>query len=578
MPHGIQHPATSQSESDSFRLGGLRFDRATTPEDIEQIHQLNYKSLVQELGQYPDDGSGRHVDKFHDKNLYFLCRRDSQVIGMVSGHGQAPFSVSGRLEDPGSMLQSCPKPFEVRLLTVVPGERRGFVLMGLLYSIHRHALAAGYSHLVISGVSKQVPLYQRIGFAPLGPATIQGDAEFTPMALDLSAVPPASLRLSERFGRRLQEDPREGDEFLSLLPGPPVIHPWARRAFQSPHLYHRSPSFLVLHQSVRASLARLLGGKEIALLSGTGTLANDAVAACLAALPGNPSGIVLANGAFGERVQQQARAAGLSFTTHSSPWGLPWAMKSVESALAELSPGDWVWAVQLETSTGVANPAESLARLCSARGLRLCLDAVSAVGCLPVPQGADLVSGVGGKCLGAYPGVSFVGVRSGFLDCLPAKTLPPALDLPLHLRTRGPVNTFPSGPLAALLKALKILEDEGWEAVMKRQESLGNWVRDRLRAAGLVPLAPEVCAAPVVATFPLPPGMDGDSFDQACMRKGFLAAAQSGYLKDRGWAQVAWMGHSSREILSPPLDFLVGEFGQCAPATPVAQLDRAPDF
>ena len=53
-------------------------------------------------------------------------------------------------------------------------------------------------------------------------------------------------------------------------------------------------------------------------------------------------------------------------------------MESVESALAELSPGDWVWAVQLETSTGVANPAESLARLCSARGLRLSLDAVSA--------------------------------------------------------------------------------------------------------------------------------------------------------------------------------------------------------
>ena len=575
MPTNIPRLPANQ---EPFQLGGLSFGQATTPEDLECVHKMNYKSLVQELGQYPDDGSGRHVDKFHDKNLYFLCRRGSEVIGMVSGHGQAPFSVSGRLKDPDSLPKTCPKPFEARLLTVVPQERRGFVLMGLLYSIHRHALAAGYSHLVISGVTKQVPLYRRIGFKALGPATAQGDSEFTPMSLDLSAVPPASLRLSEKFGRRLQEDPNEGNEFLSLLPGPPVIHPETRRSFQTSSLYHRSPSFLNLHQSVRDHLSRLLGGTEIALLSGTGTLANDAIAACLAALPEEPSGIVLSNGAFGERIQNQARAARLSFTSHCNPWGLPWPMKSVEEHLSKLSAGDWVWAVQLETSTGVANPAEDLARLCAARGLRLCLDAVSAVGCLPVPQGADLVSGVAGKCLGAYPGVSFVGVGSGFLDSIPPGSLPHAMDIPLHLLTKGPVNTFPSGPLAAFSKALDILAEEGWEAAMRRQVSLGNWVRNRLRTAGLRPLAPEECAAPVVATFPLPPGVDGHTFDQACMRHGFLAATQSTYLEERAWGQVAWMGHSSREILSSPLDFIATEFGQCAPATPVAQLDRAPDF
>ena len=108
--------------------------------------------------------------------------------------------------------------------------------------------------------------------------------------------------------------------------------------------------------------------------------------------------------------------------------------------------------------------------------------------------------------------------------------------------------------------------------------SLGNWVRNRLRAADLHPLAPEEYAAPVVATFPLPPGVNGNTFDQACMQNGFLAATQSTYLAERGGGQVAWMGHSSREILSSPLDFIAKEFGQCAPATPVAQLDRAPDF
>ena len=80
MPTSIPRLPANQ---DAFQLGGLSFGQATTPEDLECVHKMNYRSLVQELGQYPDDGSGRHVDKFHDKNLYFFIDVKPVVLDLL---------------------------------------------------------------------------------------------------------------------------------------------------------------------------------------------------------------------------------------------------------------------------------------------------------------------------------------------------------------------------------------------------------------------------------------------------------------------------------------------------------------
>ncbi|MCH2112177.1 MAG: aminotransferase class V-fold PLP-dependent enzyme, partial [Planctomycetes bacterium] len=480
--------ALGQMES-TLKLGGLRFHLASTEEEIEQVHQLNYRALVQEIGQYEDDGSGVHVDKFHHKNLYFICRRGKNVIGMVSGHGERPFSVAGRLLDPDDLHSHCPRPFEVRLLSVLPQERKGFVLMGLLYSIHAYALAAGFSHLVISGVGKHVPLYRRIGFEPLGPSVEQGAADFTPMALDLAAIPPASLRLSERFGQRFKEEESGRGQLFSFLPGPPTVHPSAEQAFGEPVLYHRSSSFLQKYRSVRGRLERLMGGRGVALWNGTGTLANEAIAAALASLPKPNRGVIFSNGAFGDRLVCQAEIAGLSFRVSKGPWGAAWNMGELENHLRTLTPGDWAWGVHLETSTGVVNPVREVAQLCSQLGLHFCVDGVSAVGSLAIPDEVALVSGVSGKCLSSYAGISFVAGQSHFLDLISESSTPFSLRIHERIHSEEPLNTFPSSPLLALDAALLVLEEEGWPMVFERQKKLGAWVRRRLQEAGIATIA-----------------------------------------------------------------------------------------
>src|SRR5207247_11058699 len=44
----------------------------------------------------------------------------------------------------------------------------------------------------------------------------------------------------------------------------------------------------------------------------------------------------------------------------------------------------WLWAVACETSTGILNDVDWLKELCAGRGVKLCLDCISAIGTVPV--------------------------------------------------------------------------------------------------------------------------------------------------------------------------------------------------
>jgi aspartate aminotransferase-like enzyme len=73
------------------------------------------------------------------------------------------------------------------------------------------------------------------------------------------------------------------DAPICLLPGPVALAPAVQAALREPIVYHRAEEFLPLFEGVRERLSGMVGGKPVGLLVGSGTLANDAVAATLAA-------------------------------------------------------------------------------------------------------------------------------------------------------------------------------------------------------------------------------------------------------------------------------------------------------
>ena len=115
---------------------------------------------------------------------------------------------------------------------------------------------------------------------------------------------------------------------ISFMPGPVEIDAKVRAAFHQPPLSHRGPEFIRRFESVRSTLAKMTGVRRVAILNGSGTLANEAVASCL-----EGTGVVLVNGEFGARLARQAARWNLPLRVIEWPWGVEWDLDRVAPGL-----------------------------------------------------------------------------------------------------------------------------------------------------------------------------------------------------------------------------------------------------
>lgn len=337
---------------------------------------------------------------------------------------------------------------------------------------------------------------------------------------------------------------------VCLLPGPVAIAPAVTKAFHEPLVYHRADEFIPLFERVRAKLVDLTGGtKQVALFVGSGTLANDAVAATLAADPYRGHGLVLVTGEFGGRLLKQARRWGLDPQVLTWDWGQTWDLKAVEAAFKKMPRGGWVWAVHHETSTGVLNDLPALVALAKQYGIRVCVDTVSSLATVPVDlNGVYLASGASGKAVGSYAGIAFVFADPADLDHLDIDAIPSYLDVASTLKTVGPRFTVPSPLIRALEMAMAPLSTPAArKARFAEIRTLGNRIRNAVIEAGLKPLAAEEISSPALVTFAPPQGVNSAEFVQLCRDWGYQIAGQSGYLAERGLVQIAVMGHMTED-------------------------------
>lgn len=503
--------------------------------EFEQIHRLNYKTFVEEIPQHQPNPDGRLVDKFHDRNTYVICVDEGKVVAMVAARGDRPFSLDAKLPDLDSYLPPGRRVCEIRLLSVEKEYRRSNVLMRLLAMVAAHFIELGFDTTVISGTLRQQKLYRHIGFVPFGPVVGGGDALYQPMYLTLE-------KLREAAPLLLQTDEEGADPSgpLIFLPGPVEVHPDVQRAFSAAPISHRAESFVSDFQEVRASLCELMGARHAAILLGSGTMANDVIAAQLSLQ--QEHGLILSNGEFGRRLIDHAGRFGLSFRTLEAPWGEPFAPECIERAVEQSGKLGWLWAVHCETSTGVLNDLPLLRRICESRGIRLCLDCISSMGVAPVNlRGVHLASGVSGKGLAAYPGLAMV-----FHDKkIPASvTLPRYLDLGIYAAHGGIPFTHSSNLVYALRAALQRFASR--EHALSGLATLAAGLRRELRRMGFEILAADATTAPAVITLVLPPAEDSEQFGRRLEAEGVMLSYRSEYLLERNWVQICLMGECSR--------------------------------
>ncbi|WP_348265222.1 aminotransferase class V-fold PLP-dependent enzyme [Telmatobacter sp. DSM 110680] len=520
----------------------VQFRQADSAEDIEQVHRLNHRIFSEEVGQHPRTSDGRLIDKFHDRNRYFIAICGSELVGMVSAHDGPEFSITSRLENLRA-LKVLRAPLEIRLLAILPKFRNRSILAGLFWQVRSYARKHHYSDLLISGIVERLSMYEKMGFKAMGPAIPCGAAAFVPMRLSLDAALERFERREQMYGARWRRS-----HATSLLPGPVAMSESVIEAFHQVPISHRSQRFIELYEELRRRLGELMGGLQPVVLCGSGTLANDAIAANLRCAFGNAEGLVIANGEFGERLIRQAACAGLNYRALKFGWGDAWSFRAIEREL-ERSPR-WVWVVHLETSTGVLNDLRRLTDLASQHGSAVAADCVSSLGAVDTGEAGRrlfLASGVSGKALASYAGLAFVFLSQEAIVALEGKTICPTFDLIAAVQGAGPTSTLPSPLVMSALQALRenYNNETDRAARYKHYEELGRWARGMMREVGLELLAAEKDAAPTIATFPIP----SKGFAQECLTAGFRIAHESDYLRARDWGQIATMGNLDKTCL-----------------------------
>ncbi|WP_062377276.1 2-aminoethylphosphonate--pyruvate transaminase [Demequina pelophila] len=340
------------------------------------------------------------------------------------------------------------------------------------------------------------------------------------------------------------------DTPVLLTPGPLTTSERTRAAATRDH-GSWDADFGRLTRDVCDRLLRIVGDPADAVcvpMQGSGTFS---VEAAVRTLVGPGEGIlVLANGAYGERLATLARMAGRRVEVLRTATDTPPAPADVAAAL-DADPGLGVVAViHCETTTGLLNPVETIADVAHARGRRVIIDAMSSFAVVDVPlahPAVDAVVAASGKGLEALPGVGFVFLSSHAVETRRGRCDSHSLDLiaqhdylVAHGRWRF---TPPTHVVASLREALLQYEEEGGrEARHARYRANSDALVEGMEALGLRLYLPEELRTPIIHTFYAPEVADWSfpRFYDAVRARGFIL--YPGKLTDEETFRVGCIG------------------------------------
>lgn len=329
---------------------------------------------------------------------------------------------------------------------------------------------------------------------------------------------------------------------IILAPGPTPIPPEVLLAQGSPLVYHRGPGFGRLMRSVVGRLKELYrtDRADVLLLtsSGTGGL-ESAIQNCLS--PGDEVFVPLA-GYFSDRWRGLAEAHGLTVRTVEYEWGTRIRPDDVAHSLAE-TPVKAVLLTQSETSTGVIQPIQELARAARESGALVIVDVVSSLGAVPFDfdaWGVDVAVGGSQKALSASPGIAFVAISDRAWKASETATLPRFyFDWRIYKKYADLPN--PENPwtpaisvLQGLEAALELYFGDGREAALERHQRLSRAVKEGVSALGLDLFGEGLDDNWTVTAIRAPEGIDADTIsDRIRADYGCVLAPGQGPLKGK---------------------------------------------
>jgi 2-aminoethylphosphonate-pyruvate transaminase len=265
-------------------------------------------------------------------------------------------------------------------------------------------------------------------------------------------------------------------------------------------------------------------------VQGSGTFAVEAMLGSF--LPRGSKTLVLMNGAYGQRVAETLDYLGRAYTTIDKGDYLPPRGAEVLDVLKADPDLSHVVLVHCETSSGILNPVEEIAKVVTSSDRTLLLDSMSAFGGVPldvstVPYTAMVSSA--NKCIEGVPGFGFVLARKDAFESAKGNAHSLSLDLHAqwaHMKKTGQWRfTPPTHVLAAFLQALREHETEGGVAKRHARYARNRDVLvDGMRGLGFETLLADHWLSPIIVTFfcPSDPDFTFEKFYDGLKRRGFI--------------------------------------------------------
>lgn len=318
-----------------------------------------------------------------------------------------------------------------------------------------------------------------------------------------------------------------------LTPGPLTTSETVKKVMMVDHCTWDN-DYKVITQKIRKDLLELANAPEedytVILMQGSGTFGVESV--ITSSVGKDEKLLICENGAYGKRMKDVTDHAGIDSVVYSEPFNKIPCAKKVEEILNEDKDITHVSIVHCETTSGILNDIEAVAKVVKEHGKTFIVDAMSSFGGVMIDMeklGADFMISSSNKCIQGVPGFSFIIAKKEALKKCEGKARSLALDLYDQFKTMDIDGkwrfTSPTHVVLAFAQAVKELQEEG--GIAKRYERYLNNNRTliaKMEELGIKTYIDSEHQSPIITTF-LYPEIHNYSFKEMYE-----------YIKERGYA------------------------------------------
>lgn len=242
--------------------------------------------------------------------------------------------------------------------------------------------------------------------------------------------------------------------------------------------------------------------------------------------------LVPVNGAYCERIITICNYLGRQVVRADFYEDEPINPQKIDNILSKDPDIDFVAIVHCETTTGILNPLEQIAKIVKSHHRKLMIDAISTFGAIEInPNNVDYDALVGSsnKCLESVPGVGFVLCKKDSLLNCQANANSLSLDLYAQWqymnKTRQWRFTPPTQVIVALQQALVQYENQGGlKARYQRYYKNHQLLVSHMRRLGFTTFLKDENQSPIITTFYYPDSelFSFDVFYQRLKEQGYI--------------------------------------------------------